>query len=688
MDKRLHAHWKLMVNSGVGTRGGLVYYAPDTDTPQFFNRGNSGLAGNWVLDIEKSDDGQLWAATTRGLGVWDGSTWVRHDSIRGAQLALMSDGSIAAATTGKLYRWIDDQWMLDEYFGCGYAVTDMEVNPIDGDIWITGYTFGCISVDRFDGTTWTHYDYNNSTLPFESPNNNSIEITQDGVVWVGTWNSLHRFKNETWEQVDLGGILQENPAIFSLEEAPNGDLWGVAYSSLLGSPDFDIHLVRFDGNEWVAFPIPDTLQTYLGISVILPTADDFFLGTSGKGLFQTDLTNYTPVETNNSPLPGNQVAEIVADGPQMWLGTNIYTNVGNAVASIEGQDWDIYDPDFNVRLKFVDAEGKLWAMSDQYNYYTLENGNWSPVNFAALGAPDLQGVVNIALDTEANLWLFGNIGVARYDGSEWTTFDVNQTGIINGIYLDVAFDPANNDLWIGTYYGAVRYNGSQWQNFTFQGNPISNQPAVYDFAFGADGAIYTATQFGLFVKSGTIFTLVDGFGIDHFEYGTYSLFMEENQDLWVGGRDYMVRYNDGVQEVFDLQNSGLPDGNVSSIAQDDNGNLWLGTDSGLALYNPDGVDWSNTHTAVESAMPQFDFRLSPNPVGLDDRLFIRLGQPANKQVQVRLMDVQGRIVQAWAFANVGTQLSVDLKSANLSSGIYVVQVASEFGIGVGKIVVE
>ena len=42
--------------------------------------------------------------------------------------------------------------------------------------------------------------------------------------------------------------------------------------------------------------------------------------------------------------------------------------------------------------------------------------------------------------------------------------------------------------------------------------------------------------------------------------------------------------------VYNTSNSGLPDGMVTSLAIDKNGNKWIGTGEGLAKF--DGVNWT------------------------------------------------------------------------------------------------
>ncbi|WP_082349272.1 two-component regulator propeller domain-containing protein [Candidatus Kryptonium thompsonii] len=55
---------------------------------------------------------------------------------------------------------------------------------------------------------------------------------------------------------------------------------------------------------------------------------------------------------------------------------------------------------------------------------------------------------------------------------------------------------------------------------------------------------------------------------------------------WRGGLSKF----DGVKwSVVNTSNSGLPNNNVYAIAIDSQGNKWIGTDGGLAVYREGGV---------------------------------------------------------------------------------------------------
>jgi Tol biopolymer transport system component len=61
--------------------------------------------------------------------------------------------------------------------------------------------------------------------------------------------------------------------------------------------------------------------------------------------------------------------------------------------------------------------------------------------------------------------------------------------------------------------------------------------------------------------------------------------------LWVGSYGGLARLNKTTGDMthYNTANSGLPDNMISSIAKDIDGDLWIGTDNGLAKF--DGTNW-------------------------------------------------------------------------------------------------
>jgi sugar lactone lactonase YvrE len=91
------------------------------------------------------------------------------------------------------------------------------------------------------------------------------------------------------------------------------------------------------------------------------------------------------------------------------------------------------------------------------------------------------------------------------------------------------------------------------------------------------------------------------YGLARFHQGDWQVFQKENSGLpnntvtslaaqgdalWVGtGGGGLARFHQGDWQVFQKENSGLPGNWVNSLAVDRNGALWVGTDVGLARFH-------------------------------------------------------------------------------------------------------
>ncbi len=72
-------------------------------------------------------------------------------------------------------------------------------------------------------------------------------------------------------------------------------------------------------------------------------------------------------------------------------------------------------------------------------------------------------------------------------------------------------------------------------------------------------------------------------------------------DVWVGTELGLCRYDNVAWQVFQTGSSGLPDNDVRALAVDDTGAVWVGTLNGLARYH-DGT-WTVYQTGT-SGMPE------------------------------------------------------------------------------------
>lgn len=81
----------------------------------------------------------------------------------------------------------------------------------------------------------------------------------------------------------------------------------------------------------------------------------------------------------------------------------------------------------------------------------------------------------------------------------------------------------------------------------------------------------------------------------------YDIIIDNNNAKWFAtGEKGVVKYNNGIWETFNKENSGLIHNITTVIKKDDNGRIWIGTSGGLSIYNKS--NWSNFNT-TNSGLP-------------------------------------------------------------------------------------
>lgn len=56
--------------------------------------------------------------------------------------------------------------------------------------------------------------------------------------------------------------------------------------------------------------------------------------------------------------------------------------------------------------------------------------------------------------------------------------------------------------------------------------------------------------------------------------------------MWFGTKDGLNRYDGLSYRVYKKENSGLGKNFITALYEDHEGNIWIGTDGGVFIYNP------------------------------------------------------------------------------------------------------
>lgn len=152
---------------------------------------SDGLPSNQVNALAVDSKNQIWAATPKGVAVFDGTSWINHHKPGGlisnyvSSIAVGSDGVVWANTGGKLHRFDGQSWIPLE--GPILASSPIVIDRRE-HIWVIS---SMESVSRFDGATWTIYDQILEELNSVRTNTfglwpvATLTIDRNGQIWVG-----------------------------------------------------------------------------------------------------------------------------------------------------------------------------------------------------------------------------------------------------------------------------------------------------------------------------------------------------------------------------------------------------------------------------------------------------------------------------------------------------------------------
>ena len=273
---------------------------------------------------------------------------------------------------------------------------------------------------------------------------------------------------------------------------------------------------------------------------------------------------------------------------------------------------------------------------------------YNNINFKNITSEDglSQGTVEtIIQDDQGYIWLGINDGLCRYNGYEFKIYKHDEeleNSITNNYIVDIKQDNLGN-IWVGTANGLSKIDTKTDLITNYNMNDEEKSLSHYnigDILITKSGDVLVGTSDGLNIynEKKDEFYRIFNKDSDLSSQFIRSLAEDENQNIWVATNNgidkidiknnkniisfktgdgkfdisendiYVVRYDpkgyiwagalkEGLNRIDintnevkqykndDRDEKSLPGNNVKDILRDSSGNLWVGTDNGLAKYN-------------------------------------------------------------------------------------------------------
>ncbi len=186
-----------------------------------------------------------------------------------------------------------------------------------------------------------------------------------------------------------------------------------------------------------------------------------------------------------------------------------------------------------------------------------------------------QNSVNaIARSRDGYLWLGTQEGLVRFDGLKFKVFDKSTSDAFSSKDVRVLVEDRQGVLWIGTRAGGlVRYEDGAFRSGNFDRALDEERITAIQLLHREEGLWVGTAEQGVWKLVGRRAVRVDGVPSGSIT----SLFEDREGTLWVGTRDSgLVRYRPGQVETYSTS-TGFPANDITAITADDEGALWIGT---------------------------------------------------------------------------------------------------------------
>lgn len=537
---------------------------------------NNGLSQNTVQAIIQDRDGFLWFGTKNGLNRFDGEHFKTFKHIPGSEEGLGnsqvrcleedSDGNIWIGTNSGLYIYKTTEGIFESK-----TVLDTDGNEIpciiliikrgpDGSMWVAIERLGIYRMRK--GETELKQVFKSGS-PIRS-----LEVDQSsGTIWF-SWSGNGLFYTEDGFKTYLPYCLEDGSRIFPAD----------IISSILISGFNKIYL-GLEGNG--------------ALELNKATRKIKRLDLGEKSVFVRNMMQYSPEE--------------------LWIGTeagiyiwDINSETSRHLEYSPYDKWSLSDNAIHALLK--DRDGGIWVGTffGGINYLPHRTPFFS--KYYNNGSEDCfkgRRVRRLCPDKEDNIWVATeDAGLFLFnpkDGKFRHLSESREFSNIQALLLD------GDDLWIGTFSkGIKRLNTKTSKIHSYKSvkepGPRLFSNNIFALAKSSSGKIWVGTMHGLqFYDRET-----DGFGyVPEINGGKMvnDILEDSKGNLWVGTLSnglYLLRNNSKQWKQFlsgHTSSGSIPGNSVNNIYEDSKGNVWVSVyGNGICRWNPESEDFTTLNS--------------------------------------------------------------------------------------------
>ena len=559
----------------VAALGSVGYSAPSFSSLSTYSHSSwteiGDSAPKTVFAITQDQEGYLWLGLRGGLFRFDGTNFIRWETLTGHRLPGRDVLALAASR--------------------------------DGSLWVGFANLGGVVRIR-DGVSQSY------TSADGLPEGAIVTLLEDrsGTLWAGGYGGVARFRRDRWKPVSLAQGLSPAITHVRFHEDERGELWLATDAGLFHRSAESELFTRIES-------APSRVE-----SVTSDVAGSIWL-TDGRGLSELG-TGSTRLRVVTAV--GTLGAELLRDSRGfLWMGLSgqgvlrIPTSswsAGSAVERFAAKDGLTGD---RVRSLFEDREGNIWIGTESGLDYLSTTGVGSVVRRAELAG---RTVTAVTAGSNESVWTGTTTGLVHLSGQRATWY--RERDGLPGNSITALHWGELAGLWVATTKGLARHVHGRFVRVSApDGTALDGVAALTS---DAEGGIWICHPTGVYLwANGTLKNFRDvpqvrgkrpvvahtdtfggvwigflGGGVVHFDEGRFhaystldgvtagrvsAIFEDREHAIWVGSFGGLSRFRHG--RFLSLSEGPSSGHGVTSITQGGDGHLWVGTWSGLLHFS-------------------------------------------------------------------------------------------------------
>ncbi|MBN1598954.1 MAG: SMP-30/gluconolactonase/LRE family protein [Bacteroidales bacterium] len=592
-----------------------------------------GLSNSHVNAIFQDSKGFLWIATYMGLNRYDGYEFEKFIYIENDSTSLSHSAIFCVFEDSGGDIWVGTLSGLNKYNGATHSFVRFIHNPNansisnnnvrkiiednDSLLWIATYGGGINSFNKKTGEFHCFKSDREDPGSLTSDRVNTIFIDSKNTFWVGSegggisiFNREKEEFNNLYKTKDLG-LLSTAYIINNIFEDSNGRIWFCSwFQGLLCYNTETNEVIDFKNdpnniNSLSHNTIRDIIQDKDGILWIAAYGG----GLNKLNVQKNKITRYEHDPSDYYSISNNKIWCVNIDNSDvLWLGT-----YGNGVSffDINKQKFRHYNKtgkstnnlNSNEVSSFCEIDNKLWigTVGGGVNVLDLDTDKFRYIKFQEKGLTN--NVASILQDKAGRIWIGTADGLIKYNPD-------------NGNYILYQNDPSNeNSIGYRSVYALHEDNdGNMW--ISIFGNCVNvleyneslksdSRNAVFkkylpgkNAALSSINTIRTDKENNIWLASaeGLLKYIAekDTF-INEVNYNLLCFYINNNGTFWLGtGGSGLIKINPYTKETetYTILN-GIPNNTVVGIVEDNQNNIWIGTEGGLARFDQEKSIFTN-----------------------------------------------------------------------------------------------